>query len=341
MKHCVHCGAQLDDSARFCTECGALCEEEAKPTDQKAQRKTAPLESPSPEAATEPLYPPPAPQDLVPPAPPAPPTPPAPPAPSASQRKLSTPQIVGLCIAGVVVIALIVGAVLFFTSPGNSSADGQDVTPTQAETQDGQQDQSSQTMRDDAGVTHQDQATDHADADSSSAVDGAAESSAGASATVPHVQAQSTGSYPPLNVPFNHIEASSTLPTSNYGTYNAANVADGDNATAWVEGAQGSGVGSEITFSNPSTSAALSELAIRNGYTKSEDLYYKNARPCDITIFADGQPLCTATLKDSYASLQVISFGKQINPSTITIRIDSVYSGTKYEDCAITELGFR
>ena len=68
---------------------------------------------------------------------------------------------------------------------------------------------------------------------------------------------------------------------------------------------------------------------------------YANARPYQITIFADGAPIGTTTLIDSYSSLQVVTFEEPIYANTITVRIDSVYEGSRYSDCGISEIGFR
>lgn len=82
-------------------------------------------------------------------------------------------------------------------------------------------------------------------------------------------------------------------------------------------------------------------MIIYNGYCKSEDLYYRNARPHQITIIADGNPIGVATLSGRFNVIQVISFEEPILPDKITVRIDSVYEGSRYEDCAISEIGFN
>mgnify|MGYP004462833479 CR=1 FL=1 len=133
--------------------------------------------------------------------------------------------------------------------------------------------------------------------------------------------------------------ASSVLPASEYGTYVASNLSDGDWSTAWVEGSSGSGAGQSVTMSRASGSkASVSCLELVAGYGKSTDIYYKNARPKQVSLIADsGEVVAQVTLADSYRVVQSISF-PAVSTSSITLRIDSVYEGNKYDDCAISEM---
>ena len=133
--------------------------------------------------------------------------------------------------------------------------------------------------------------------------------------------------------------ASSVLPASEYGTYVASNLNDGDWSTAWVEGSSGSGAGQSVTMSRASGSkASVSCLELVAGYGKSTDIYYKNARPKQVSLIADsGEVVAQVTLADSYRVVQSISF-PAVSTSSITLRIDSVYEGNKYDDCAISEM---
>ncbi len=133
--------------------------------------------------------------------------------------------------------------------------------------------------------------------------------------------------------------ASSVLPASEYGTYVAGNLSDGDWSTAWVEGSSGSGAGQSVTMSRVSGSkASVSCLELVAGYGKSTDIYYKNARPKQVSLIADsGEVVAQVTLADSYRVVQSISF-PAVSTSSITLRIDSVYEGNKYDDCAISEM---
>lgn len=139
--------------------------------------------------------------------------------------------------------------------------------------------------------------------------------------------------------PLNSYSASSVLPASEYGTYVASNLSDGDWNTAWVEGSSGSGAGQSVTISRASGGkATVSCLELVAGYGKSTDIYYKNARPKQVSLIADsGEAVAQVTLADSYRVVQSISF-PAVSTSSITLRIDSVYEGNKYDDCAISEM---
>lgn len=139
--------------------------------------------------------------------------------------------------------------------------------------------------------------------------------------------------------PLNSYSASSVLPASEYGTYIASNLSDGDWSTAWVEGSSSSGAGQSVTISRASGGkATVSCLELVAGYGKSTDIYYKNARPKQVSLIADsGEVVAQVTLADSYRVVQSISF-PAVSTSSITLRIDSVYEGNKYDDCAISEM---
>lgn len=131
------------------------------------------------------------------------------------------------------------------------------------------------------------------------------------------------------------IQASSYLSEKNY-THFPENIVDGTLQNAWVEGAVGQGVGEWIQFSFNGT-YTVSGIEIYSGYQKSADLYQKNSRPQDVRIvFSDGTEE-SFTLDDIDGG-QTLYFSKGMNTDTLTLYIESVYPGTKYEDTAITEI---
>jgi hypothetical protein len=81
-------------------------------------------------------------------------------------------------------------------------------------------------------------------------------------------------------------KASSTL-ASKAGAYVAANVIDGDGATAWCEGVAGNGAGEWIEISYPEPAeeyCRLQGFAISSGYTKSATTFTANNRLAKITL---------------------------------------------------------
>ena len=133
------------------------------------------------------------------------------------------------------------------------------------------------------------------------------------------------------------VIASSTLVQSPY-SYSAWNLTDGDLSTAWVEGADGTGIGENVTFTYNGV-YLMQGFRIRNGYQKKSDLYTKNARPKTIELIFDDGSTQEFELADSGIAEQKIQLSTPVNSSSVTLVIRDVYPGTKYEDTAITEFG--
>ena len=76
------------------------------------------------------------------------------------------------------------------------------------------------------------------------------------------------------------------------------------------------------------------------GFDNSEDDYHKNCRPKDITISFDSGSATTSTLTDSYSSWQTVDLSSPVDTKTVTITINSFYSGNYYHDQAISEVQF-
>lgn len=131
------------------------------------------------------------------------------------------------------------------------------------------------------------------------------------------------------------VQATSSLSEHDM-THDANRIMDGDLTKAWVEGADGDGIGENITFILDGT-YKISGISISAGYQKTSELYAKNSRPKDITIeFSDGGQ-CQYCLDDTYSN-QIILFDEPVNSETIKIIIDSVYPGTTYTDTCISEI---
>lgn len=138
---------------------------------------------------------------------------------------------------------------------------------------------------------------------------------------------------------FASAEASSTLPVSgvNDAGYSAVKAIDGDVATAWCEGASNNGVGEYIRLSS-NENQGVSGFTINNGYQKSQYHYDINSRPKQISVYCGDELICTKTLADSGLTSQTVDFGRTVNTNDLRIVIDSVYPGTKYSDCCISEI---
>ena len=132
--------------------------------------------------------------------------------------------------------------------------------------------------------------------------------------------------------------ASSFLEVNNKFIYKPENVIDGDYSTSWSEGAPGYGKGENITvvFDNDGTMGAV---RIRNGHTKSEDLYYDNNRIEDAQLRFEDGTVIAFTLQDDYESDQIVIFPEEKEGSSLTLVIQSAYHGNKYNNTCISELG--
>lgn len=198
-------------------------------------------------------------------------------------------------------------------------------------------------------TSHSAQQDSQADSDSSAGSSGKSKDSADSSAEKSRNSASTSSSVTltaasgfacaAQDVVFPTYSASSTLDPSEYGNYWAENLDDDSWSTAWVEGVSGSGAGQSVRMTSPSDQKkSVTTVEIMTGYAKSTDIYYKNARPKQVSLLADsGKVIAQVTLADSYQTVQRITFPAQ-STASITLRIDSVYEGNKYEDCAISEL---
>lgn len=131
------------------------------------------------------------------------------------------------------------------------------------------------------------------------------------------------------------VTASSYLPEKNI-KHMSDLIMDGDTTTAWVEGVDGNGEGESITFTFGDL-YAVSDIKIWNGYQKSEDLYYKNARPAELELeFSDGSTE-RISLQDTSSGFQEFALERHVT-SYVKVKIISTYEGSKYEDTVISEI---
>jgi len=138
---------------------------------------------------------------------------------------------------------------------------------------------------------------------------------------------------------------SDTQLTDQYGTYYVENCFDHNLNTCWAEGVSGDGIGSGIwgRWRVSRGDWRLAGVAIWGGYQKSDDVFYKNGRPCNITVdvYCDGatktinaklydHPQCNLLFFEDYAPFY--------DEAEVFITLDSVYLGTKYHDTCITDI---
>lgn len=115
-------------------------------------------------------------------------------------------------------------------------------------------------------------------------------------------------------------------------------ICDYNPTTAWSEGVEGNGVGEYVDFIFDDY-YIFNGIKICAGYHKSEELYYKNARPKKIMLeFSDGG-IEVIKLQDVFEE-QIIEFEDKHEADSVRLSIESVYKGSKYSDTLISELNF-
>lgn len=141
-------------------------------------------------------------------------------------------------------------------------------------------------------------------------------------------------------------DVSSYLESHSEITYGPENLCDGNLQTAWVEGADGHGIGEEIiiTFDIPDEIENINFDGIEfiNGYTKTPGIWEKNSRVKTFKVWFNEELLFYIHALDSDWP-QTIHFGEKhtiyLNQGDVVyLEIAEVYPGSKYTDTAITEM---
>lgn len=141
------------------------------------------------------------------------------------------------------------------------------------------------------------------------------------------------------------LEASSALPPSGGLTYGPENIIEGGTEgepprKAWVEGAQGSGVGEwiQFRFGKERDALTLSSLTIVNGYAKSDEIFKKNNRVRQLRIsHSAGEE--RVELSDSPYP-QEVRLRSPVRTYWIRLTIENIYRGSTYDDTAVSQLFF-
>ena len=120
--------------------------------------------------------------------------------------------------------------------------------------------------------------------------------------------------------------------------HDAAKAVDGDIKSCWAEGVKGLGIGEYIQIYFNGT-YKVSGLNIWPGHQKTQDLFYKNARPVAIRVIGSDGSNALYPLEDKMG-MQRVNFNSPINVSDIKIVVEKVARGNKYEDTCIGEVSF-
>jgi hypothetical protein len=125
--------------------------------------------------------------------------------------------------------------------------------------------------------------------------------------------------------------------------YHPSYVLDDDPKTAWVEGAEGDGIGESLTIPvSALRSARALRLVIFNGYQKSQALLSANAAPKQLTVTVRGPG-------GQQSARQQLTLERKMGPqsfelpvsggvSEVVLTIDSVHAGSKYRDTCVSDV---
>lgn len=133
------------------------------------------------------------------------------------------------------------------------------------------------------------------------------------------------------------VAASSQLDPQT-GKYRPEWLLGGNPRAFWAEGKADDGIGETLTFTFDKK-VKISRLRIRNGF---DDAYYfpLNNRVKEIAVTADGGKEIIVALKD-LRTVQDIDLEKPVIGKQVTLKILSVYKGTKWRDTVLSSIGFR
>lgn len=88
----------------------------------------------------------------------------------------------------------------------------------------------------------------------------------------------------------------------------------------------------------------INKLIIWNGYTKNTKVWKENARVAKFNVYVDGIPKYALQLQDVTHSqsfdIDPIQSQDSLRDLILTLEIQEIYPGTKYQDVAVGELNF-
>lgn len=132
------------------------------------------------------------------------------------------------------------------------------------------------------------------------------------------------------------IDASSTEPPADGVSYEAKNLADGKQSTAWFEGEEGSGLGAHFTL-DLGGDKTITGLQVWNGYWYSYDFWERHNRAKEIEVTLSDDSKHTFTLKDEMKP-EIVTFDKPVTTSSVKVKIKQIHRGNTFNDTGISEV---
>lgn len=144
-----------------------------------------------------------------------------------------------------------------------------------------------------------------------------------------------------LKLDLSEIKIAGVTATSEYistrgNNFGPTNLVDHDSDTTWQEGEKDAGIGQQLTFRFVD-SAIVSAIRLENGKRTSKKEFYENNRIASFQISDENMLLIE--IPDS-EEVQYIIFENPNMKNQITLILDSVFVGTKWNDTCVTEIAF-
>ncbi|MBN2434408.1 MAG: hypothetical protein JXK07_03980 [Spirochaetes bacterium] len=132
------------------------------------------------------------------------------------------------------------------------------------------------------------------------------------------------------------VKASSSL--APVESYSVDFLFDSRKDFGWADGdSESDGTGEYIVF-NFDEEVTIDSLKIWNGYQRSDEHYKANERVEKFSFGITGEDVSSYELHDY--DIQKVDLKETLTAKSFTLKIDSVYSGSKYKDLVISELRF-
>jgi len=132
------------------------------------------------------------------------------------------------------------------------------------------------------------------------------------------------------------VQASSSLADADGVSYAAKNLTDQKQSTVWVEGEEGSGLGSwvQVDFDGEET---VTGVKLWNGNWYTWDFWQRHNRVKDMEVeFSDGSQQ-TITLKDEMTP-ETVRFDKPHKTTFVKLRLKGIHRGSTFNDTCLSEV---
>ena len=132
------------------------------------------------------------------------------------------------------------------------------------------------------------------------------------------------------------IEASTFLISDKGHVYAVKHLLDSKADSAWMEGAEGSGLGSWIKI-DLGASTEVTGVKLWNGYWVSLDFWQRHSRAKEVEVQTSDGTVHKFTLKDEMKP-EMLRFPSPVKTDSIRIKIKSIYRGNTFNDTSISEI---